>query len=216
MNAPHAITVLVMMIPLLTACGAVPKKPLIDAAMGNPQTRKDVIETVLRTLDEHPEYDDDVYQATKRHPKTFSRMVELASHDLSDKPFADFTTAVVVKDAPGTAEALISAAEQVKKTPETNEAVNLKVSAHADLVVSLVNRDRPALDALLEAVLRAADKDEKARAALLDVIQAAAPHILELVARDPKILSGVTEAILRAAMHDKAALKEMIKNIVGN
>jgi hypothetical protein len=216
MKFPHAVTAALTMIPLLTACAAVPKKPLVDAAMKDPETRKDVVETVLRTLDEHPEYDDDVYQATKKHPKTFSRMIELASHDLRDKTFADSTTAIVAKDAAGTAEALVSAAEQVKKTPETNEAVNRKVSAHADLVVSLLNRDRPALDALLEAVLRAADKDEKARAVLLDVIQAAAPHILELVARDPKILSGVTEAILRAAMHDKAALKEMIKNIVGN
>lgn len=202
------------MLPLLLACATVPPKAMVDATMEDEHTRKATIEKVLRTLDEHPEYDDDVYAAAKNHPKTFARMVELAGHDLEDKTFADSTTAIVVKDPAATAQTMVSAVEQFQKLPATIDAVNQALSKHSDLMVSLVDHDRPTLDALIEAELRAADKDEKARGVLLDVLIAASPHLLELVARDPKILGQLTEAFLRAGLHDKESLKEMFKKIV--
>ncbi|MEO8878509.1 MAG: hypothetical protein ABI461_23170 [Polyangiaceae bacterium] len=204
--------VLMMSLP---ACGAAQKKPFVDAAMADTKTRHELVEAVLRNLDQHPQYVDEMYRAARHHPPTMDRLEADAARDLADPVFAKSTAAIAVREPAGVAQAMTAITQAMVDQPVTLAAVDHALTEHASDAIAIVKDDHEAMEALLRESVRAAEKGEKARAALVSAIQKTAPDLMKLLARDPNVLRALVDPIfnaLDATPESKQALAAAVQN----
>jgi hypothetical protein len=82
-------------------CGAGAKKQALEVTIANDQQRRETFEATLRTLDEHPEYVDELFARARKHPRTLERFIANAAHHMHEDAVARMTVRYLVQNPAG-------------------------------------------------------------------------------------------------------------------
>ena len=140
---------------LVTACGAGAQKPAIETVMSGDETRRESFEATLRILDEHPEYVDELYTATLRHPRTLDRFVQNMAKGLTNEDLAR-RTARSLADQPEAMKSMMRAlVAEAQKDEHARRALLAAIQANGDPLAGLIVNNPKVLSSLLSSFAKA-------------------------------------------------------------
>jgi hypothetical protein len=195
-------------------CGTTTKQGLIDESMRNPAMRRQSFEATLRVLDQHPEYVDEMYQATRqRHPRTMGRFLQNSARDLEEPGLAKVTAELLAENPRSLRQVLLATVDATAPKRDAREALAVAVEERTAVMADVIT-DRPStVAATLTDTVAAVEKKPPARTAFLGAMQKSAPRVAEILAKDPRTLMVLTEALVREVLKDKEAAKKLAEMI---
>lgn len=153
---------------LVTACGP---KAAIETAMSSEGSRRDSFEATLQIMDENPEYVDELYAATLRHPDTLDRFVRNVAKGLSNDELARMTARRLAEN-PDSVKAMMRALiQEAQKDERARRAVLQAIQENGEPLAALIVDDPKLLSSLLSAFAKAGvHKGQDKLDALIDAL----------------------------------------------
>jgi hypothetical protein len=176
--------------------------------------RRQSLEATLRVMDVHPEYVDEMYQATRRHPRTLERFLQSSARDLEDPALAKMTAELLIENPRSLRQVLLSTVDASGSKPEAREAIAAAVEERAAPMAEIIT-DRPsALQATLLETVASVERKPAARKSFLGAMQKSSPRVAEILSKDPRTLMVLTEALVKEIAKDKEAVKKLAEMIL--
>jgi hypothetical protein len=214
MKARIVRTLACMTLASLVGCGTTARQGLIDESMRSGTQRRQSLEATLRVMDAHPEYVDEMYQATRKHPRTMERFLQSSARDLEDPALAKVTAELLVENPRSLRQVLLATVDAAAAKPDAREAIAGAVEERTAAMADIIT-DRPAaLSGTLNDTVAAVGRKPAARKAFLGAMQKSAPRVSEIVAKDPHTLMVLTEALVKEIAKDKDAAKKLAEMIL--
>ena len=195
------------------ACGIEGKKEVAKTALDamDEKGRADTFEGTLRVLDDHPDYIDQIYELTKKHPKVLDRIVADASVDLKDKPFAELAARHIVENPESLETVLVVTLPIIAKAPKARAAVNRALVVDAEVATDIATDDSATLSRLIEAALPTLEKKPSARKNVLAAVHKDRAKIIAFVKEDPQLAKELGEQLIRELVKDKPTIEKMLR-----
>lgn len=208
---------LIVALGVVAACTASQQKPAVAATMADPELRREALEATLRVTDEHPQYVDELFALTLKHPRTLDRFLKNTARTLSDDKFARMTARRLAEHPDGVRQVLIATLDAISDKPAALTAVAQAMEERPQVsAMAIVQRDE-AVRAVLEALLQEARKDRKARLAFLASVRENATPMAELVVKSPETMSALLGGFAEAGVdRGKTELEALVRAIEPN
>ncbi|MDB4997292.1 MAG: hypothetical protein JWM74_4724 [Myxococcaceae bacterium] len=214
MNARIVRTLACVTLAGLVGCGTTAKQGLIDESMRSSTQRRQSLEATLRVMDVHPDYVDEMYEATRRHPRTMERFLQSSARDLEDPALAKATADLLADNPRSLRQVLLATVDAAAAKPDAREAIASAVEERTAAMADIIT-DRPtALAGTLNDTVAAVGRKPAARKAFLGAMQKSAPRLSEILAKDPHTLMVLTEALVKEVLKDKEAAKKLAEMIL--
>jgi hypothetical protein len=128
--------------------------------MSDDESRRESFETTLRILDEHPEYVDELYTATLRHPRTLDRFVQnmakgLSAKDASSEELARVAVKRLVEQPESLKTTMRVLVQEAQKDERTRRALLAAVQENGEPLARLIVNNPKVLSSLLSAFAKA-------------------------------------------------------------
>jgi len=121
---------------MLAACTPAQKKPAIATALSADETRHESFEATLRELDEHPEYVDEMFQLSLKHPAMLDRLLSDTAQELSDDAFARRVAAHLAAHPESLRATLVATLIEINGKPAPSDAAAQAIEARPHETVS--------------------------------------------------------------------------------
>ncbi len=189
---------------LAIACGVGGKKDAAHAAINtmSVEERRETFEATLRILDEEPELVDELYATTRRHPKTFSRIMENATRDLREEEVAKLTAQLLARHPESVEQTLVRSTDEIAKSKESRAAMRRAIEKRSDKTVDILTDDADTLARLVAVSLAILEKKPAARKAMLLAVRRNRERLVEFVKDDPPLAKDLAEQFLRGVIDD--------------
>ncbi|RYZ06900.1 MAG: hypothetical protein EOO73_14000 [Myxococcales bacterium] len=184
-------------------CSARVQKPALDAAFANDEMRAETFEATLRALDEHPQYVDELFQATLSHPVTLDRFLRATGRELERDEFARFTAERLVAEPKGLKRTLIAVLDEASDDPPALKAASEAMAERAQVSAIVVVQSDASIRGNLRALLQEALKNPEARKSFLKGVAENADAMARLIAPNPDVMAALLKAFGRVGV-DKA------------
>jgi hypothetical protein len=180
-------------------CGAGAKKQALDVTIANDQQRQEVFEATLRTLDEHPEYVDELFARARKHPRTLERFIANAAHHMHEDAIARMTTRYLVQNPAGLQRVMVRTLDAAAGKPAAKRAIAEAMRQRAGPAADALATHPEALRASVIAVIDVTASRPEARKAFLQAMNERAPALASLLIQNPRTLETVMKSTLAAA-----------------
>ena len=148
---------------LATACSSKPKP---DPGYDDPGRRADMLEATLRAMDEHPEYVDEMYRLTLRHPRTLQRMLDVAARSFADDDIASVGAQALVDRPRGLERTLVATMDAAKDNPAAQRAIVDGIQQRSDAISTMLVNSPRELGSILKSVFAAAWQQDETKTIL--------------------------------------------------
>jgi hypothetical protein len=138
----HGITLRIAVLLIGAACSTKHKTEITDKAFDDAGRRKEMLESTLRVLDDHPDYVDEMFVLVLRHPRTLDRLLGDTARHLDDPGFAHRTAGHLAEHPRGLREVMIQALDASKGRPDAEhaivDAVKARTSTAKDMLKDVI------------------------------------------------------------------------------
>jgi hypothetical protein len=187
-------------VAVLTGCGAGAQEPAIDTAMDNAKMRRESFEATLRVLDEHPEYVDELFAATLRHPVTLDRFLRNTARELERDEFARYTAKRLLTSPAGLKMTLIATLDEASDDPAALRAMSEAMAARSHLSAIVVVQTDAAIRGNLRYMLREVHKRPEATRSFLVAVNENGDTMAQIIAPNPETIVALLKAFARVGM----------------
>jgi len=197
------------------ACTPAQKKPVVATALSADETRHESFEATLRELDEHPEYVDELFQLSLKHPAMLDRLLDDTAQQLSDEAFARRVSAHLAAHPDGLKATLIATLVEIKGKPEPSNAAAQAIEARPSETVAMLTQRDAAVRNTIHALAERIQRDERAQQAFVVALDENRELTAAVLARHPEVMGRLFKAIAKHGVdrgQDKlAAFVESLK-----
>lgn len=188
------------------------ERPALDAAMKDDALRKETFEAMLRVTDEHPEYVDELFTATLRHPVTLDRFLQNTAVGLKEERFARMTARRLSEQPEGLKLILITTLDAISDKPPSLDAASAAMQERPQVAsMALVQREE-AVRAVLHALVQEIQKDSRARRAFLLGVRDNSTGMARVIVASPETLAALLRGASEAGVTEgKKELEALIK-----
>jgi hypothetical protein len=138
----------------LSGCTAHGKAEVTDKAFENPETRREMLEGTLRVLDDHPEYVDEMFELSLKHPKTFDRLLsDTAARTDTDEDVAQRQAERITAHPRGMQRVMVNAFDLLPKRPKAQQALVNSVEARAPVAAAALVKRPDQLATVFRAIM---------------------------------------------------------------
>lgn len=148
-----------VLLVLLFACSTSSKAQITEKAVADTERRHELFEATLRVLDEHPEYVDELFAQTLKHPRTLDRFLENTARTLPDREFAERVSAHLVAHPPGLRRVMIDTLDAARRKPAAQRAIVDAVEERAQIAARYLVKQPEKLATVTEAIVEQAIDD---------------------------------------------------------
>ncbi|HET9953660.1 MAG TPA: hypothetical protein VFQ61_04115 [Polyangiaceae bacterium] len=199
---------------LLVACSASTQKPALDTALDNPQLRHESLEATLRVTDEHPEYVDELFALTLKHPKTLDRFLQNTAAGLEQDELSRQTARRLVERPAGLKQVLIATLDAASDKPASLGAAAEAMQERPQLAAMVVTQREETLRAVMRELMKEVSKNRRARLAFLASVQENSAAMAAILAPNPEVLASLLKAFGKLGLsHGKEELEALIKAV---
>lgn len=156
---------------LATACTDKPSRVSTSSNYDNPGRRAELFEATLRAMDEHPEYVDEMYRLTLRHPSTLRRMFEVASRSFTDEDIARVSASALVGQPRGLERVMIETLDRAKDNAAAERAIVDAIQQRSDLVADMLVERPSDLSSIAKPILQKAWADPETKRLMENLLQ---------------------------------------------
>jgi hypothetical protein len=190
-----------ILLPLaLVACSPAQQKPVIATAVDNADARHTSFEATLRVLDEHPEYVDELFAQSRKHPKTLDRLLYDTAQHLHEEELAK-RTAVQLCDAPaGLKTTLIASLDQMQDQPAALNAAAEAIEERPKETANMVTQRELAIRRTVHALVIAVQQKPKAESAFREALSENSDAIAAIITKDPELAGRLFKSIAKAGV----------------
>lgn len=156
---------------LATACSTKQKITASDLTSNDPGRRAEALDAMLRAMDEHPEYVDELVRLTLRHPNTLKRQFEALARASSDDDVARLNAKALVANPRGLERLTIETFDAAQASDSAQRAIVDAVQQRSDFVATaFVNRPRD-FESLMKSMLPKAWASEETKPIMEKVME---------------------------------------------
>ncbi len=196
------------------ACAASSQKPAVDAALSNDALRPESLEATLRVLDQHPEYVDELFALTLKHPKTLDRFLQNTARKLSDDALSRLTARRLADHPEGLRQILIATLDEVSDEPAPLGAVSEAIRERPQIAAMVLVQHDESVRRTLKALMSEVGKNRDARRSFLLGVQENSVAMAAVIAQDPNVMASLLRAFgkvgLKAGKTELEALLEAV------
>jgi len=197
----------------ISACTPAQKKPVVATAMDNGETRREAFEATLRVLDQHPEYVDEFFVATLRHPKTLGRLLRDTSRALADPQLARRAARHLAAEPDGLKTTLIATLDEIKDKPNAQSAMAQAIELRPNETAAALFTREVAVRKAVTAMLQELRGRPAATEAFMQAMRDNREPLAGLLAEHPDVLKALTGALAeRGVNRGKAELSKLGAN----
>jgi hypothetical protein len=151
----HSVAALALAFAALgVACTPAQKKPMIETAFSNRETRHESFEATLRELDQNPKYVDELFKMTLKHPSTLDRLLQNTAQQLRHEEFARRSAAHLVAEPEGLKATLIATMVEIQDDPEAQKAFIQALDQTRDLNAAVLAKHPDVMARLFQALAK--------------------------------------------------------------
>jgi hypothetical protein len=180
---------------LALSCTPAQKRPVVATALDNTETRRESFEATLRELDDHPEYVDEFFEASLRHPKTLDRLFWNTAQHAHREPLARLTAEHLVEAPPGLEMVLIATLDASKEEPEALEATARAIESRPAMTVRAMVQREQALRRAMHELIAVAQRDPAVRRAFLAAMMADRDGVANVLASDAEVMGALFKSL---------------------
>lgn len=202
---------------VLSACSASTQKPAVDAVMADDELRGESLEATLRVTDEHPEYVDDLFARTLRHPRTLDRFLQNTAKGLEREDLSRMAARRLSENPAGLKQTMVATLDAVSDKPASQAAIAEAMAARPQVAaMSVVQRDE-ALRSMLRALVAECLKNKQARTAFLAALQENSEPMAQILATNPETMGKLMAALTKVGVATgKEEVKAAVKKLGSN
>lgn len=196
------------------ACAASSQKPAVDAALANDEMRRESLEATLRVLDQHPEYVDELFALTLKHPKTLDRFLQNTARTLSDDALSRLTARRLADHPEGLRQIMIATLDEVSDEPAPLGAISEAIRERPQIAAMvLVQRDE-SVRRTLKALMGEVGKNRDARRSFLLAVQENSVPMAAVIVQDPNVMASLLRAFGKVGLKaGKTELEALVKAV---
>jgi hypothetical protein len=154
----------------LSACSTEQKAKVSDVALDDPARRAEMMEAMLRVMDQHPEYVDEFFRYARRHPKTLDRFLDVTARNLTDPKLADRVAAKLTAHPRGLQSVFVHTLEAAKQ-PAPRAAIAEAVETRANLAAAILVDHPKQFATISKAIVQEAMADPNTKGKLEDLVK---------------------------------------------
>lgn len=196
----------------LGGCSAGAQKPAIETVMKNDAQRRESLEATLRVMDEHPEYVDELFVLTLRHPRTLERFLANHARALERVDLATTTAKHLAAHPPGLKQVMIKNLDEISDDPAAMTAVAEAMLERPQVSAMVITQKPEAVEALVTALIAEVTKNAKARTAFVIALQENREPLARIAAENPQVLTALMKALVSVEVaRGKEKLKDALE-----
>ncbi|MDQ2644493.1 MAG: hypothetical protein M3020_11795, partial [Myxococcota bacterium] len=196
------------------ACAASSQKPAVDAALSNDALRSESLEATLRVLDQHPEYVDELFALTLKHPKTLDRFLQNTARELSDDALSRLTARRLADHPDGLRRIMVATLDEISDEPAPLAAVSESIRERPQIAAMVLVQREESVRRTLRALMGEVGKNRDARRWFLLGVQDNAVSMASVIAQDPTVLSSLLRAFGKVGLKaGKTELEALLKAV---
>lgn len=193
------------------SCSASTQKPAVDAAMEDPKLRHEALEATLRVTDENPEYVDELFALTLKHPKTLDRFLQNTARDLVREDLSRATTRRLAEQPRSLRQTIIATLDAISDQPESLDALSQALHERPQVAAMAVVQRDETVRVMLRALMREVLKNDRARAAFLVAVQENSTEMAQIIAPNPATLASLVKGFGKVGVKaGKAELEALV------
>jgi hypothetical protein len=185
---------------VLGGCSAGAQKPAIATALDDPGRRQESFEATLRVLDENPQYVDELFQASLKHPATLDRLLRNTARELERDEFARFTAKRLVAEPKGLQQILIATLDDASDDPAALRAAANAMAARPQLAAIVVIQTDESLRSTLRALIKEVRKNPDARRSFLIALSENSDDMAAIIVPNGKVLGTLVKAFAKVGV----------------
>lgn len=185
---------------VLGGCSAGAQKPAIATALDDAGRRQESFEATLRVLDENPEYVDELFQASLKHPATLDRLLRNTARELERDEFARFTAKRLVAEPKGLQQILIATLDDASDDPAALRAASNAMAARPQLAAIVVVQTDESLRSTLRALIKEVRKNPDARRSFLVALSENSDDMAAIIVPNGKVLGTLVKAFAKVGV----------------
>jgi hypothetical protein len=213
-NRLRVAAILMVATTSLFACSASTQKPALAEAMESETLRRESFEAMLRVLDEHPEYVDELVLATLKHPRTLDRFVQNTSRELARDDFARRNARHLARHPRSLRMTQIAVLDAVADKPAAQDGIAQALNERPQIAAMVLAQREDTLRSNFRAVVKEAMKNSKARRALLKAMEENNRELSQMLIRNPEVLGALLQGLADAGLRKGATeLETLLKAI---
>jgi hypothetical protein len=194
------------------ACSAATQKPAVETVMKDEQQRAESLEATLRVMDEHPEYVDQLFALTLRHPRTLERFLDDHARGLAADELSRVTAKRLAAHPAGLKQVMIANLDEISDDPAAMQAVAEAMLARPQVSAMVVTHEPAAVRALVTALIAEVTKNHDARSAFVRALEENREPLAQIAADNPRVLAALTKALVSVeASRGKQKLEDAVK-----
>jgi len=197
---------------LSLGCSAAQEKPAIETVLTSPATRQESFEATLRVLDAHPEYVDEFFRLTLKHPSTLERFLDNDARNLENDDLARRTAAHLAAHPAGLYRIMLKTLDAISDKPLAMSAVAKAMMERPQVAAMVLAQREDAIRATLTALVKEVRKNDRARRAFLNGMEENSDPLAKLLADNPRVLGRLLKSMAGiGASKGKAELGDLMK-----
>jgi hypothetical protein len=177
------------------ACSPAQKQPAVATALDNAEMRHESLEATLRVLDEHPEYVDEMFELSLRHPAMLDRLLRATALQLKDPSFARRVARHLANTPEALRMTLIATLDEVENRPEAAQAAARAIEERPDQTVQVMVQRDSTVRATVGALVQRVQRDEDARRSFLLALDENRKGTAAVLITDSEVLVNLFKAI---------------------
>jgi hypothetical protein len=178
-----------------TACSPAQKRPMVATALDEPEMRHESLEATLRVLDEHPEYVDEMFQLSLKHPAMLDRLLQNTAQHLRDEAFARRVARHLANSPAGLRATLIATLDEVEHRPEAAQAAAQAIEERPDQTVQVMVQRDSTVRATVRALVQRVQRDEHARRSFLTALDENRKGTAAVLVTDSEVLMNLFKEV---------------------
>jgi hypothetical protein len=182
---------------VLVACTPAQKKPVVATALAADETRHESFEATLRELDEHPEYVDEMFQLSLKHPAMLDRLLENTAMQLSDEAFARRSAEHIAAHPDGLKGTLAATLVVIRNKPNALDAAAQAIEEHPEEGAYMITRRERAVRNTIHALVELIQHDAGAQQAFVVALDENRDLTAAVLARHPEVMGRLFKAIAK-------------------
>jgi len=179
----------------IVSCSPAQKQPVVATALDDREMRHESLEATLRVLDEHPEYVDEMFQLSLRHPAMLDRLLHNTALQLKDPAFARRVARHLADRPESLRQTLVATLDEVEQRPEAAQAAARAIEERPDQTVQVMVQRDSTVRATVRALVQRVQRDESARRSFLLALDENRKGTAAVLVTDSEVLGNLFKAI---------------------
>jgi hypothetical protein len=177
------------------ACSAGQKRPVVATALDDREMRHESLEATLRVLDQHPEYVDEMFQLSLRHPAMLDRLLHDTALHLEDEAFARRVARHLADSPAGLRTTLVATLDEVEHRPDARKAAAQAIAQRPDQTVQVMVQSDATVRSTVRALIQRVQRDENARRSFLQAMDENRKGTAAVLVTDSEVLMNLFKEV---------------------